>query len=186
MKKVNNHPQIEALLDDNEQVLTLIYETLYPRVKAFIYHNKGSDKDAEDVFHNALFQLIVRAKTTGVVIKTSFEAYFLVVCKNLWYKEINKRKKEIRYDDAIKINQKTDYHVDCILQQERWDLFRDKFLKLSSNCQELLKDYFAKVSYDAIVHKFSYKTKNTAFQRIFKCKARLTQLVRNDVRFQKN
>ncbi len=183
MSKVKNHPKIEALLNDNEQVLKLVYESFYPKVKSFVYHNRGSDKDAEDVFHNALFQLLVRARIKGVQINTSFEAYFLTVCKNLWYKELNKKKKEIKNEGVFELKSEDDYLTEGILYQERWDLFKEMFLKLSENCQELLKDYFAKVSYNAIVKKFSYATKNVAFQRIFKCKNKLTQLVRLDVRF---
>lgn len=183
MKNIKNHPKIIALLNDDEQVLSLVYDTLYPRVKSFIYANRGSDEDAEDVFHNALFQLLVRAKVSGVQINTSFEAYFLTVCKNLWYKELNKRKKEIKNDGIFELKSEDDYHLESIISQERWDLFREMFLKLSDNCQKLLKDYFAKVSYDDIVKRYSYSTKNVAFQRIFKCKNKLTKLVRLDVRF---
>ena len=183
MKKIKNHPKIVALLNGEEEVLILIYDTYYIKVKAFVYNNRGSDEDAQDVFHNALFQLIIRAKIKGVQINTTFEGYFLTVCKNLWYKELNKRKKEIKNDGVFELKSEDDYLTESILYQERWDLFIEKFSKLSENCQKLLKDYFAKVSYDDIVKRFSYTTKNVAFQRIFKCKNRLTKLVREDVRF---
>jgi RNA polymerase sigma factor (sigma-70 family) len=183
MANTKNHPKIAALLNDDEEVLSLVYEVLYPRVKTFVYHNKGSDEDAEDVFHNTLYQLMVRAKLKGVQINTSFEAYFFTVSKNLWYKELNKRKKEVKSDKILEFKSQDDYHVESILYQERWDLFNEMFLKISDNCQKLLKAYFAKISYDDIIKRFSYSTKNVAFQRIFKCKAILTKKIREHVKY---
>ena len=185
MSKIVNHPQVSALIDGDEHTMRLLYDTLYPKVRSFIYKNKGTHTDAEEVFHNALFQLIARAKVHGIQINTSFEAYFFTICKNLWYKELNNQKKEVRNDGVFELKSKVEVnnHIESILYQERWDLFEEMFLSLSDNCQKLLKDYFNKVSYDKIIRKFSYATKNVAFQRIFKCKKRLTELIKMDSRF---
>ncbi len=185
MSKAINHPQITALINGDEGTMRLLYDTLYPKIKSFIYKNKGNDTDAEEIFHNALFQLISRAKVKSIQINSSFEAYFFTICKNLWYKELNKRKKEVRNEGVFELKGEVEvnYHIESILYQERYDLFEEMFLKLSDNCQQLLKDYFDKVTYDDIIQKFSYATKNVAFQRIFKCKKRLTELIKMDSRF---
>jgi len=185
MSKTINHPQIIALINGDERTMRLLYDTLYPKIRTFVYKNKGIAVDAEEVFHNALFQLIARAKVHTVQINSSFEAYFFTICKNLWFKELNKRKKEVRNDGILELksNVEVNNHIESILYQERWDLFEEMFLKLSDNCQRLLKDYFDKVPYDEIIQKFSHTTKNVAFQRIFKCKKRLTELIKMDSRF---
>ncbi len=180
----NNNNQIIALINGDEKVIRLIYDTLYPKVKSFIYNNKGNSLDAEEIFHKALYQLITRAKIKGMQINTSLEAYIYTMCRNLWYQELNKRKKEVRNEGVFELKSE-DEDVSQILEQERWDLFNEMLLKLSENCQKLLKDYFNKVSYDIIIKKFDYATKNTAFQRIFKCKKKLTELVKQDSRYNK-
>ena len=187
MSKLVNHPQITALLNGDERTLRLLYDTLFPKIRSFIFKNKGAETDAEEIFHNALFQVICRAKVKGIQINTSFEAYFFTVCKNLWYQELNKRKKEVRNEGVFELKSEIgiNNHIESILYQERWDLFEEMFLRLSDNCQKLLKDYFNKVSYDDITQKFSYTTKNVAFQRIFKCKKKLTDLIKSDSRFKK-
>ncbi len=183
MSKIKNHHQITALLNGDKKIIRLLYETLYPKVKSFILKNKGSSLDTEEIFHKALFQLITRAKVKGIQINSSLEAYIYTICKNLWYQELNKRKKEVRNDGVFELKSEDDDHVASIMHQERWDLFEEMLLKLSSNCQKLLKDYFNKVSYNEIVQKFDYATKNVAFQRIFKCKKRLTELIKKDSRY---
>lgn len=180
---INNHPQIELLCNGDSQTLKALYRDFFPKFRGFVLKNSGSSEDAEEVFQNALFQLIARAKTSGVQINSSFESYLFVVCKNLWFKEINSRKKQVRNDGVIELKSEDQNDLEGILYQKRWDLFDEMLQKLSSNCQELLKAYFNKTAYSVIVETFGYANENTAFQRMFKCKKRLAELVKNDVRF---
>jgi len=62
-------------------------------------------------------------------------------------------------------------------------LFEQKIQELSENCRDLLKDYFNKIPYDEIVRKFNYSSENVAFQRMFKCKKKLKDLIKKDLRF---
>jgi len=180
-----NHPQIEKLLNGDESTIRLLYDTLFPKFASYVIKNSGTYSDGEEVFQNALLQLIARAKVDGVMIKSTFEGYVFTVCKNLWFKELNKRKKEVRNDGVFELKAETEDHISAIIEQERWELFEEMMEQLSDNCKHLLKDYFRKVPYNVIVKKFSYASENTAFQRIFKCKKKLTTLVKADSRYQK-
>ena len=75
--------------------------------------------------------------------------------------------------------------AETIVAQERWDLFQEKLELLSDNCKQLLKMYFKKTPYDEIVEKFNYSSENVAFQRVFKCKKQLTNLIQSDVKYKK-
>jgi RNA polymerase sigma factor (sigma-70 family) len=183
MEHKDNHPQITALLQGDENTIRVIYNSVFPKVKKFTLNNNGTASDAEEVFQEALYQLIVRAKLKGVTIKSSFDGYLLTICKNLWYKELNKRNKEVRNEGVFELKEKEDDRIASILQQDRWDLFEEMMTKLSENCMNLLKDYFNKVPYSTIVEKFSYATENAAFQRVFKCKEKLMKLIKTDPRY---
>lgn len=183
MKEKSNQNKLEALLNGDEVYIRLLYNTLYPKVKSFVLKNRGTFLDAEELFHDALYQLIIRARVKDIQIKSSLDAYIFTICKNLWYKELNKRKMEVRNEGVFELKEKENNAIESILQQDRWDLFEEMFLKLSNNCRELLKDYFNKVTYDVIIDKFSYASKNVAFQRIFKCKKRLADLIKADMRY---
>lgn len=180
-----NHPKIELLCQGDAKTLDSLYVDFFSKFRRFVIKNSGTAQDAEEIFQRALYQLIARAKTKGVQINSSFESYFFVACRNLWYKELNKRKRdrEVRKEGVIEL--KTEGHNDIgdVIDQERWELFDEMIKKLSSNCQELLEAYFSKVTYKEIVVKFGYANENTAFQRMFKCKKRLTELIKNDSRF---
>ena len=183
MEESKNQKQIQAFFSGEEVVIKQLYSNLYPNVKSFVLNNSGTMEDADEIFQNALYQLIIRSKVKNVHIKTSLEAYIFTICKYSWYKELNNRKKQVRNEGVFELKDETSHHIESILQQERWDLFEEMIEKLSDNCQKLLQDFFKKVSYDVIIEKFNYRNKNVAFQRIFKCKKKLTALIKADNRY---
>lgn len=182
-KVVSNHPTVEALLSGKQETITLLYDDLFPKIVAFVQSNSGKSKDAEELFHDALFQIIVRAKLRGILIQTSFEGYFFTVCKNLWYKELNNRKKKVRNEGVFELKDKAHEIADTIIQQERWELFEAKIAELPEKCCKLLLDYFKKVPYETLVKKYKYASVNTAFQSVFKCKKKLMNLIKSDSRY---
>ncbi len=183
MQNTKNEFYLDGLLSGDEIVIDHIYKKAFPQVIAFIKRNKGTYEDAEEVFQDALFQLIARLKVRKFEIKSTFDGYLFTVCKNLWRKELNIRKKRVRNDGIVELVSEESKHSSFILEQERWELFEEKIQQLSENCMKLLKEYFNKVPYGIIVKKFNYSSENVAFQRIFKCKKRLANLIKKDSRY---
>jgi len=184
MIQLNSNIYLEALLKGDEKIIVKIYKDILPKVTFFIKNNKGTQQDAQEIFQKALYQLTARIKIRNFEISTSFEAYLFTACKNLWRRELNNRKKEVRNDGVFELVSEEHDNSKAVLEQERWELFEEKITELSDSCRELLQLYFKKVSYKIIVEKFGYANENTAFQRVFKCKKRLIGLVKLDKRFQ--
>lgn len=184
MSQSNPNIFLEALLKGDEKTILKIYKEILPKVASFVKNNKGTHNDAQEIFQKALYQLTARIKVRNFEINTSFEAYLFTACKNLWRRELNKQKKEVRNDGLFELVSEDQDNSRAVLEQERWELFEEKITSLSENCKELLKLYFKKTSYKAIVEKFDYANENTAFQRVFKCKKKLADLIKVDKRFQ--
>lgn len=174
---------IEGLRTGRETVLQEIYDQFFTKVKTFVKHNKGTTTDAEDVFHNALIQLYIRLKNRQLTINSSFEAYLFTTCKNLWRRELNK--KRVTKSHVVELEDKETENAFALLEQEQWELYIEKFQLLSENCKKVLTLLFNGTSYDEIVETFSYASKVVARQRVFKCKAKLTKLIKEDTKFSK-
>ncbi len=174
---------IEGLRSGDETILKEIYIKFFSKVKTFVIQNKGNTTDAEDIFHNALIQLYVRLKNRQLVIKSSFEAYLFTTCKNLWRRELNK--KRVTKSKVIELEDKETENAFALLEQEQWELYIEKFQLLSENCRKVLTLLFNGTSYDEIVKTFSYSSKVVARQRVFKCKTKLTKLIQEDAKFSK-
>ncbi|WP_179020841.1 RNA polymerase sigma factor [Winogradskyella forsetii] len=179
----DNSFYLQALLNSNTQIIKAIYKDNFYKVKSFILKNKGQQQDAEDVFQKALLQLAVRYKKEKFVIKTSFEAYLFTVCKNIWRRELNKSKVQVTNDGILELKDENEDIALAVLEQKRWELFTESLELISKNCKEVLKMFFAKVSYAKMVDTLDYNSETVARQRVFKCKKKLKELIRNDKRF---
>ncbi len=182
MKKSDYY--IQGIFNSDESVITEIYQNFFPKVAKFIRQNKGQQEDVEDIFQKALLQISARIKVRKLeVVHTSFEAYFFTACKNLWRRELNKRKREVTNDRVPELVSDESDMAYALLEQERWELFKEKLETLSGNCKEVLTLFLKKVSYADIVKKLSYSSETVARQRVFKCKAKLIETIKSDNRF---
>lgn len=181
MKK-NTH-FLKALVQGDSSFISTIYESSFPPVKKFIFQNKGQLADAEDIFQKALLQIAVRYQREKFEIKTHFEAYLFTVCKNLWRRELNKHKNKVTNEKLIELQTEEYDNTSAVLEQERQELFVEKLNLISKNCKQILTLFFAKTPYSEITEKLKYASETVVRQRVFKCKKKLTELIKSDKRY---
>lgn len=179
----DNSYYLEALINNDTRIINAIYQDNFFKARTFVLNNNGQNEDAEDIFQKALLQLAIRYKKEKFVIKTSFEAYLFTVCKNLWRRELNKTKLKVTKEVPLELKNEDRDIALSVLEQKRWELFNESLERLSENCKAILKLFFAKVSYAIIVERLSYNSETVARQRVFKCKTKLKEIVKNDVRY---
>ncbi len=177
----NTERYINALIHGDDAIIKEIYSKIYPKVLTFILSNKGNEDDALDVFHDALMYIIVTQKERKTVI-LSFEAYIFVICKNIWKKSL--KNKVIKTDVSTLEENETSLSA-FILEQQCFEFYIAKFDLLSENCKDILSSYFNGLSYEEITLANAYATVNTVRQRVFKCRSKLMELIKEDREFQK-
>lgn len=170
-------PHIDRFLKGDPEVLSKLYSKTFPIVERYIMRHDGSKKDAEDIFHNALVLLYVKLKDNKLKIQ-SLDKYTFTVCRNMWRRE-SAKKRVTNLDKVPLISEELD-KAQFYMEQERWELYQQKFKEISSSCQEILKMVLQKISYEVIVEKFQYASQTVARQRVFKCKTKLIKLIKND------
>lgn len=174
---------IEGLISKDEKIILEIYEIVFPRVLKFVKTNSGNSFDAEDVFQKALMQIMARLEVKRFEITSAFESYLFVACKNLWRKELIKMKREVTNYTLIEPQDEHRSLAISALEQERWEFFQDMILKLSDNCKTILDKFFNKIPYKQIALELGYADESVVRQRVFKCKKKLTELIRSNSRY---
>lgn len=175
---------LKALVDGNQAITQEVYGKFYPKVQAFILRNNGKIADAKDVFHDALLYLIIVNKEKKLAIQ-SFEGYLFTICKNIWRRSLKNNREWVMIDDIPPPQHKETNLSSFIVEQARMDFYQEKFQLLSDNCKEILSSYFNKVGYEEIAKDLQYSSINTVRQRVFKCKAKIVKLIKEDPRFHK-
>jgi len=175
---------IKALLEQDNRVISEIYERFFPKTLRFVFQNRGTLDQAKDIFQESLFYIIVGIRERRLKIEC-FEAYLFTVSKNMWRRELELQKKRVMNLEVVTLVDKETNFAMFMLEQEQMELYREKFTNLSENCKEILSLFFNDVSYEQIIKELSYATINTARQRIFKCRNKLLTMIKSDVRYNK-
>lgn len=182
-KMIKNIDFLNALINEDSKKIDVIYNKNFFSVKKFIISNKGNKEDAEDIFQKALLQIAVRYKKDKFEIKTTFNGYLFTVCKNLWRRELNLRKNRVTNNTFIELVSEEKENSLALVEQERQELFVEKLNLISDNCKNILNLFFSKTPYSEIVEKTEYNSEAVVRQRVFKCKKKLTELIKNDKRY---
>lgn len=180
---VLSRSNLRALVEGDAKGIGEIYAECFPQVGRFVQKNMGNKEDAEDIFQKALLQIAVRYKREPFEIGVDFPIYLFAVCRNLWRRELNKSKDRVTNDNFGNIHSDEQDAAMALMEQKRYELFQEKLNQLSENCKKILSMYFAKASYAEIVKAGEYNSETVARQRVFKCKKKLTDIIRKDNRY---
>jgi RNA polymerase sigma factor (sigma-70 family) len=173
---------LKALLEGDNKIISEIYTKFYPKVASYILKNNGNEEEVKDVFQDALMYLIITYRNKPIQI-SSFEGYFFTICKNIWKTSIKNEKRRVMKEVVLPLLDKETELSVLILEQQRLEFYQEMFQALSGNCKEILGNYFNGMSYQEILEDLSYSSINTVRQRVFKCKAKLIQLIKKDIRY---
>lgn len=175
---------LQALIEGNNKVILEIYNRFHLKIQAFILRNNGKQEDAQDVFHDALMYLIVKHKESPLQI-SSFEGYLFTICKNIWRSRLKNKKEWVMKDGVLPLVNIEDRLATFTVEQKHLEFYQEKFQLLSDNCKEILSNYFNGMSYEEIMTDLSYNSINVVRQRVFKCRAKIVQLIKADFRYKK-
>ncbi|UYQ91878.1 RNA polymerase sigma factor [Chitinophaga horti] len=134
---------LQALIDNDTQVIGEIYRRFSHRVKQFILQNNGSADDAADIFQEALVDVYNQARFKGLQLTCPFEPFLLLICKRKWLNELKKNGRKgvtIDIDERFNIGEDTFRQAELSWAEgEKAKLFRTMFAKLGKRCQEIIR-----------------------------------------------
>ncbi|MBX3239942.1 MAG: sigma-70 family RNA polymerase sigma factor [Chitinophagaceae bacterium] len=184
------HPDqkyINALIENDPVLLEELYQKYSGKIKWMILQNNGTETDAADIFQEALLSIYNKAQTTGFQLTCPLDAFLYLICKNKWINVLNKKKtQKVTNTDTEGFN-----HIgedsfklaeDCVLQQERGNLLREKLQEMGESCKNLLRLSWSGLSMDEVAGKlnvsYAYARKKKS-----ECMAKLINLVKSSPNF---
>lgn len=171
---------IAGIITGDQAIINAFYKKHLPQVKSFILKNSGNEKDAEDIFQDAMVFVYEKLDNNSLQLTSSLGTYIYSVCRNMWMNELRKSKKEIKHEGILSVvASETDDIIDKIEQKEKNYVYQKYFLQLGPACQELLSLFFKGLSMNDIA-KQRDSTESYVRKKKFNCKKRLTELIKAD------
>ena len=173
---------LKGLVEQNHKLLTALYRRFYPSVANYVLQHGGQEVDAEDVFQEGLVILFRKAPTLNLT--SSLLTYFMAICKRIWWNRMRDfKKRPLPLKEEI-IQGADDDLMIAIEQSEKYQLYQEKFSMLGTECQRLLKLFFAGTRMQEICEAMGLSSVGYAKKRKYLCKNRLVKMVQEDPRYQ--
>lgn len=175
---------LDGLRNRDTSVLDFVYTNFFQQIKVFINKNSGSDEDAQDIYQDAVLVIYQKIKKENLTLNCSFNTYLYSVCRLLWLKQLEKRKKSQEYfEDSETVIELDDHILKLNNTNERYVIYQDHFKKLSQNCQKILELYMARIQLKEIANILGYKSDQYVKKRKHQCKEKLVNSIKNDPRY---
>jgi len=134
---------VDALLNNDEKTLALLYAEAMPSVINYITQNSGTEADARDIFQEALLAVFQKARSGRLQINSGFQPYLFAVCRNLWLMELRKRSgKRVTNMEEKQHIVSTDSFAEAeqtANQYARQLLIEEQLQQLGDGCKNLLQ-----------------------------------------------
>jgi RNA polymerase sigma factor (sigma-70 family) len=174
----------DGIKERNSVILDFIYEKFFYQIKAFIKKNSGSDEDAQDVYQDAILVIYQKLTKENLKIDCSFNTYLYSVCRLIWLKKLEKRKKELNFfadsENFINIDGEIE---DWYELNERYQLYQEHFKKLSFNCQKILELFLARIPLKEIARILGLRSELYVKKRKHICKEKLVENIKKDPKY---
>jgi RNA polymerase sigma factor (sigma-70 family) len=146
MDKIPDEEIIQRLRSVEERQVddTFVYlhRAMFQRMAKFVGDNSGSPADAKDLFQDALVVLFKMARQEKLPEGVVVEAYLFSICRNLWYKVLNKRKRTSEWTEAAQMEAEVEPPLTSMLSEERRSIIERLFAKMGEDCKRLLVHYY--------------------------------------------
>lgn len=196
---LSNKEILDGLTSHNKEVIEYVYRENYRSTVSFITNNSGNRHDAEDIFHDALIAFYSILQGKNLKLTCSFSTFFTAICKNLWFKEIERRCRSQKNIEIINYIESSSFKSlkwdnskfdefdlnDIVLQFEKDNLFRSHFEKLKEVCKNILLMYFEKVPMKEIAIVTGFNSEKTVKVKKFYCQDELINNIKNDPDYNK-
>ncbi len=169
-----------AVSIEQEKALKQIYAQNFTIVQSYIIKNNGDEKDAADIFQDALIVFYEKVSSGELTLTSSVRTYMYSVCKRLWLNRLRDKKKLTRMDENKMANNIAPESYTAIETNERSELIAQLMEKLDSNCKQVLMYYyFDRLRMKEIALRMGFANDQVAKNKKSKCIKALKSMVSN-------
>ncbi len=160
-----------------DEVFTYLYRNVYRQVFQVVQKYRGSAEDAEDLFHDGLIALLKLARRGQLAPDLKVEAYLFSICRNLWFKQLAKRKIVVDPDDLAMSSPDEEWPVASLITAEERERVVRLLEQMGEDCRKvLLYYYYDRMRMRDIAQAMGYASEQVAKNRKSECMKLLKKL----------
>lgn len=176
-KWIIDHLQ-SADLAKQDRAFVYLHKKMNQQVASYILKNSGKETDIDDVFQDGLIYLYKLVRQNQAQTIRNIEAYFFTICRNLWLKELKRRKKSVDLDAAHDLEATDDLVLHKMMDQEKKTILLELMNSLGASCQQILVwFYYEKLSMKEIARQMNLANDQVAKNKKSNCLKQLRNII---------
>ena len=169
--------------ENENKILRQLYDQSLRPVTNLVLRNNGTQQDAEDIFQDAIKEFRDRV-ISGKYEKranTKITTYICTLALNMWKNQLNKAKRNSRYVDAVKkenrIGQEREDIPKKLLEKDKSKIFEYLMSQLKGGCRKALDLWSHGFSMKEIAERMGYKNDQIAMNKKNKCRKYFKKMI---------
>jgi RNA polymerase sigma factor (sigma-70 family) len=163
-----------------DNVLSILYKEILPKIKNLVIKNNGNEDEAKDIFQDAVIILYKQVRNGNFNSSEDLEGYIYIIAKHLWMKRVRKINKNINIDQTDIPQNLNNEILDVYISKEKEAAIKNIMSKVGDECKELFSlVMYEKLSMKEICKKMGYSSENVAKTYHYRCKKKLAEMVKN-------
>ncbi|HTF80458.1 MAG TPA: sigma-70 family RNA polymerase sigma factor, partial [Cytophagales bacterium] len=165
---------------DNE-ALTEIYKKSLPKIRKYILSNNGTEEEVKDVFQDTIVIFYRKVKTGKFREDVDIDAFLFAVARNLYINYVSRHlKRNVKTTSGDERDRSEDL-LQQLIDKEKEKHIENIFNELGAHCAKLLRlNFFNDLSMKEIAQMMGFANENVAKTKSYKCRQRLSLLVKNN------
>lgn len=181
----SDHDIIKAIRTGKDQViLSQLYQTIFPSVKARIIKAGGDEDEAKDIFQESILVFYKKVIKNEYDNEYAIGAFISGVAKNMWLNRFRKKSKSTELMDYHHSSVGVSSTYNYIYDDERASIIKTIFADLGDVCKELLEAVvYHGYSMKEVANQLNFTNENVAKTKHYKCKQRLIKRLKHNNEF---
>jgi RNA polymerase sigma factor (sigma-70 family) len=176
LRKLTDKDILEGIRQQNEKVLSYLYDHYFPTVRNHVLKNSGSKDDVSDVFQDTIIALYQQVSGNHLNLTSDLKGYFFGIARNIWNAQLRQKKRVSELNIDVVEEDDSDDLFDPALEK----ILSRSFQKLKPDCQTVITLFYSANSYEEIANKMKLKNETYARRKKYLCKEALIELIKND------
>ena len=160
----------------NNRAFRYLYKHVYPLVYSFIRQRRGTKREADDIFQDAmvvLYEIIKNRKFRG---ESNINTFLYSIVRNMWFSKLKKAKRMVHVEDMsntaeMEVTEKK-------IPEDRLQLILAMLEQLGESCKSILKQYyFDHCSMRDIKNSMGFSSEESAKTQKYKCMQKLIAFI---------
>ncbi|MEO1253330.1 MAG: sigma-70 family RNA polymerase sigma factor [Bacteroidota bacterium] len=175
--------ELKRIRAGDKESVQILYDKCFPSISNWIKKNSGTEKEAEDIFQEALIAVYQKSKDPNFQLNCKLSTFIFGVAKKMWLHKLRTKHRHVYTDftESEELSQMDEEAADkMVLDAEVDQVYTRNFSKLTKECKKVLTMFFNGSSMKEIVKHMNFPSESFARKRKFNCKNELIKLVKSD------